>query len=502
MRKSFTRRDFLKLIALIPWLKLALPPRVRRADATLPNILFLVFDTYSAEHCSLYGYPRQTAPNLIRFAEQATTYHNHYSAGNHTSTGTSSLLTGAYPWSHRCYHPYSSTAETFVSQNLFSVFPDHYRLGFSHNLLVNIQLHRFIKHLDEFVLPGAVALIESEFSDDFFPKDYGISVVSERALLEPVGARPNSLFGYLIKKVFQDVKEEKLLQQLKDIYPRGIPNYHGLFYRFEDSIDWAVLQAESLAQPYLAYIHMLPPHTPYTPRREFVDIFLDDGLVFPEKPEHFFTEGRDHQFLEDKRRYYNEYIAYVDSEIGRLLSALERAGTFENTWVIITSDHGELFERGIFQHVTPVLYQSLVRVPLLIHAPGQEERVDVYSTTSSVDVLPTLLHEIGYSIPAWVEGKVLPPYNANMDDQRSIFAMDAKPSSKFRPLNKATFMMVKGCYKLIYYRGYTGFDEVFELYDLENDPQELNDLASSKLGLLGELVNELKTAIAANDLPG
>jgi choline-sulfatase len=501
MKNELNRRDFLKLLSLLPFAKLSSSVHPRQTNAGQPNILVLVFDTFSAEHASLYGYPRETTPNLARFAEKATVYHNHYSAGNYTPSGTTSLLTGAYPWSHRALHAHGTAIDAFASQNLFSVFPNHHRLGFSHNLLVNIIMHHFRQHIDELALPGTVALLESEYSDDLFFKDYRTAVISERTLLKPVGARPNSLIGYILAKIFQDRMEENLVRQYKDEFPRGITRYQDLVYLLEDSIDWAALQAKNLVQPYLAYIHMMPPHGPYSPRREFVDIFLEDGMSIPDKPEHFFTEDRDNEFLYEKRRFYDEYIAFVDSELGRLLSILEQSGTLDNTWVVITSDHGELFERGIYQHSTPVLYQGIIKIPLLIHAPGQSARQDVYALTSGVDVLPTLLHLNGQPIPIWIEGEVLPPFKES-DGRRNVYAIDSKATPKNGYLNTASFAILKGQYKLIYYRGYTGFDEIYELYDLENDPQELNDLSQSQTALLDEMADELKAAITANDRPG
>jgi len=68
-------------------------------SVTGPNVLVIVFDTLSAAHTSVDGYPRRTTPHLERFAERATVYHRHHSAGNFANPGTASLLTGAYPWS-------------------------------------------------------------------------------------------------------------------------------------------------------------------------------------------------------------------------------------------------------------------------------------------------------------------------------------------------------------------------------------------------------------------
>jgi glucan phosphoethanolaminetransferase (alkaline phosphatase superfamily) len=97
MASAIPRRDFLKLAGLLP-LSLAAPRWAHGlvgANAQ-PNVIFLLFDALSACDLSLYGYARNTMPNLARWAERAIVYHNHYAAGNFTSSGTASLLTGTH----------------------------------------------------------------------------------------------------------------------------------------------------------------------------------------------------------------------------------------------------------------------------------------------------------------------------------------------------------------------------------------------------------------------
>ncbi len=101
-----SRRDFLKTsAALVASATFAGASRIlSSADSqavTKPNILVFVFDAMSAQNLSLYGYGRRTTPNLEKFAERASVYHRHYSAGNFTTSGTASMLTGLYPWTHR-----------------------------------------------------------------------------------------------------------------------------------------------------------------------------------------------------------------------------------------------------------------------------------------------------------------------------------------------------------------------------------------------------------------
>jgi len=80
-----------------------------------------------------------------------------------------------------------------------------------------------------------------------------------------------------------------------------------------------------------------------------------------------FTRSEDHwspKALYRFRRAYDEYIASLDNEFGRLLDFLESKGIFENSYVVVTSDHGELFERGERGHVSPLLYEAGIRVRL------------------------------------------------------------------------------------------------------------------------------------------
>jgi arylsulfatase A-like enzyme len=188
------------------------------------------------------------------------------------------------------------------------------------------------------------------------------------------------------------------------------------------------------------------------------------------------------------------------------MDGLERSGMLENTWVVLTSDHGEMFERGILGHTTPVLYQPVIRVPLLIFEPGQRSRRDVYVNTSAVDLLPTLLHVTGQAPVDWVEGAVLPPFApTEPDPERSLYAVQARKNKQYEPLTVATTALIKGRYKLMYFFGYDELGgaghERIEMYDLEEDPEELNDLYATRRETAGDLFGELKAKLAEVDEP-
>jgi arylsulfatase A-like enzyme len=496
MGARLSRRDFLKLLSLLPlasapfYLGRSLSEYAQAGKSR--NFLVLLFDAWSARHVSLYGYPRKTMPNLERLAERAIVYHRHYSPGNFTTPGTGSLLTGTYPWTHRGMHPYGTLSREYNQKTGFTLFKEYTRVAFSHNVLVNIMMDEFKNDLDKIVLPNELSVFDGNLSDNMFPEDYGLALLSELTYLSPEGELPNSLYGSLVRKYFHNDEMWHVNRQWQDQYPRGVADNRGLvMYFLEHAIDWMVAELQATRQPSFAYIHMLPPHAPYKPREEFVGMFDNDGFEPPLKPEHRFSEGRAQEYLNKERRLYDEYIAFVDSEIGRLFEKMEKESLLDDTVVVLTTDHGEMFERGIYRHSTRVLYEPLIHIPLLIFTPDQNSRQDVHIPTSSIDVLPTLLHLAGQDKAEWLEGELLPPYQKSPSNERSLYALEAQLNSKFTPLDIATFSLIKGNYKLIYYRGYSGIDGTFELYDIENDPEEMNDLADSSLNVFSDLKEEL-----------
>lgn len=496
-----SRRTFLKLLPLLPLFKISWPHIAAEFDQLqqpqeMPNILFLIFDTLSAKHVSLYGYNRATTPNLARFAERATVFHDHHAAANFTSPGTSSILTGVYPWSHRAFHLHGIVNEEYVDKNIFSLLPDHYyKAAYTHNLLVTSLLHQFRGDLDLFKRTRDLCLIDSEVADRAFFEDYSDAFWAEWLFLRGGATPPSSLFLSWVDRGRRYLNKRSVTQEYGTLFPRGIPNLHSLFFILEDAIDWIQEQVTSTPQPFFGYFHLLPPHEPYTTRRDFVDVFAD-GWKPVEKPEHFSSEGHEQNFLNKQRREYDEYLAYTDAEFGRLYDNLERSGALDNTYFVLTSDHGEMFERGIRGHVTMTLYEPIIHVPLLIAKPGQRQREDIFTRTSCVDLLPTFLHLTGQSIPEWCAGQILPTFSDQApENDRSIFAMEAKSNPKQAPLLKGTMTMAKEQYKLIHYFGYKDRGSEYELYDLANDPDELEDLYAAKKSLAADLQNELEETL-------
>ena len=313
-------------------------------------------------------------------------------------------------------------------------------------------------------------------------------------ILRDLGNKPSSLFLSQLFRLLRGWQDSQTEQQYSEQFPAGAPVNNDVYFLLEKGIDWCIEKVQQWPQPFLAYLHFMPPHYPYVPRKDFLGRF-NDGYRPVEKPRHRFSEkGTTKRFLNEKRQAYDEYLAYADSEFGRLYDHLDRSGLLENTALVFTSDHGEMFERGVWGHSTRVMYQPLLHVPLLIAQPGQRQRQDIHVTTSSIDLLPTLLYgmnaaSMNQPMPDWLEGEILPGFDgAQENSQRRIYAMELKENAQYAPLTKGTFVVFQEGYKLIHYQGYKeGLDDKDELYHLANDPEELEDRAEAEKSLAKEM---------------
>jgi len=166
----------------------------------------------------------------------------------------------------------------------------------------------------------------------------------------------------------------------------------------------AVLQSlESLREkPWFLYVHTIAPHNPYEAPAPF-------GGTFSAGTYSGTAEEQERAQVVDA---YDEEIAYTDAQFGRLLEYLRAAGQYDNTLIVLLSDHGEEFlEHGGWGHGTN-LYQEQLSIPLLVKLPHQAEagtsREDVVEL---VDVAPTVLHLLGLPVPPKFEGNIILPEN-------------------------------------------------------------------------------------------
>ncbi len=498
---TFSRRDFLKLASLLP-LTWAVQPLAKLAgpQATVdkPNVILLVFDAWSALHVPFYGYVRNTMPNLARFAENATVYHNHYSAGTFTVPGTASLLTGLHPWTHRAFQlSAGGIIHSQVNHQLFAAMSNtRSTLGFAQNRFADLLLSQAENYVDVHIGSSSFNVERSLIYDTpLFKNDERIAYSSfEDNIFQTGDGADSSLFWgslYRLWVLYNRLKETK---DDGRNYPTGLPDSTEL-YRLEDLVDGGIKILGNLKEPAFAYLHFYPPHGLYHPSAAFVNKF-NDGWKPVDKPIHplAYTQN-DAEFSNATRLLYDQYVASWDAEVARLFDYLKTSGLLDRSYVIVTSDHGELFERGEVGHWTRLMYEAIMHVPLLISTPGQKGAKNVQTFTSSVDLLPTLAQFSGNPVPAWAEGRLLPEFGGTDDPSRSIFTVDAKNNASFAPLTRTTISLTKNPYRLTYYKYPEAGSDQFEFYNIAEDPDELKNLysagPSSALDMRTELLQKL-----------
>jgi arylsulfatase A-like enzyme len=498
--KKISRRDFLK-VAGATFAGIFAPDQLLSLKSTAniqPNIVIILCDALSAKHMSLYGYSRLTTPYIDTFAEYSTVFHNHYSGGNFTTTGTASMLTGMHSWKHRAINQGGLIRSESIRCNPYTLLGSGYnRFAFSQNIWSDRLVGQFYNDVARFLsstsyskmAPGPV---KREFEND----PMLASLAMGEFLFPPQGKSPagSSVLGYIYKSVYLDA----VRRQVNVRYPNGLPEVqmgYGYIipYLNEDiytGLYSELLLLESAPLPYFAYFHLYSPHSPYRPHNNYRKLFRDDGYHPVSKPVHPLAPGLAEGFLLGQRDLYDRQIAQVDDEFGKLISELDKSGILQNCYLILTSDHGELFERGFVGHGFQLMYEPVLHIPLIIHAPGQTKRENIFTPTSNIDILPTILSFAGKEQPSELDGKVLPGFGDQTDEDRPIFSMVAVDNSAFGKIKKAVISMRRRAYKLIAYLGYD-LDQTFELYDLENDPDELNNLASKDTKIFSAMKDEL-----------
>lgn len=254
-------------------------------------------------------------------------------------------------------------------------------------------------------------------------------------------------------------------------------------------------------RPWCLYVGMVAPHFPLIVPQEYFDLYPLDALPEPKlspasgyarhpwvekQNEHMDTES----LFADRGERLRAIAAYfglctwLDHNVGRVLGALEAAGFGDDTTVVYTSDHGDnLGARGMWGKST--LYQESTAVPLIMAGPDVPAR-RCTTPVSLLDLSVTIADHFGASIDASTGLRPLTDIAAAPDDpEREAF-------SEYHAVGAVSgaFMLRRGRWKYHYYVGYAP-----ELFDLENDPEELHDLAGdpAHAGIVAEMEKRLRS---------
>ncbi len=496
---KFDRRDLLKAFG-IGGLGLTASQIVRALPDSSSNsghYIIIVFDSWSAHNVGLYGYQRDTMPNLSKFADQAFVFNKHHSGGNFTVPGVASLLTGMYPFSHRAIDLHCQVIAQHQGKDIFNVFSDQFStFGFAQNMYADQLIGQADKGVDKHTPFGSYNLNDVLIYDSpFFDRDAYIAfnAIDFGLVNHRKGEFGSLIFGPLMRTIaMRDL--EHLGTQYADTYNMGLPEGNEA-YTLEGIINGLMDTLKGLNKPSFVYFHVHAPHAPYRPIRKNHKLFEFDGLGTDVGPVHPLVEEPDPEYnLKRDQVLYDAYLYTLDSELARLFKYLDKSGLRQNSTIAITADHGEIHQFGTSGHSTPLLYEPLTHIPLVLSIPGINTRVDVNTPTSCVDLLPTFAEWAGLPVPEWTEGKPLPILGKQAEPGRPIFAFEAKTNTVFGRFTKYSISMLVGDLKLIRYH-YPGYIST-EMYDLAADPGELNNLAESGHPKFDELAKQLNQKLA------
>ncbi len=434
----------------------------RRALANLPapapqapNVMLIVLDTVRAQSLSLYGYDRSTSPELERWARAGLLFERAFATAPWTLPSHATMFTGRLPhelsadWQWPLDRTHPTIAEVFRSHGYVTAgfVANTFRVGHEHGL------DRGFIHYEDFpVSAGEIFSTASlgwlfsgrpESHDSAFRRLTGIRAIVERKSAEEVN---------------------------------------------EEVLDW-LPRRES--RPFFVFLNYFDAHEPYLPPAPFGTRFgtppRRKGLAARLRAARK-DYSREHHLPADELRgltdAYDGSLAYLDRQLGILLEQLRAQGVLENTIIVVTSDHGELLgEHGLLFHGNS-LYAPLLHVPLLVLSPGRvPAAARVAEPVSLRDLAATLLDVAGVAdqrIPGRSLARFWQPRLAEVPGPDTLFAEVSAGirTPAWEPRTRGNMRSVIA-YPFHYILNGDGIEE---LYDLQADPSESHDLATSMEG--------------------
>lgn len=267
------------------------------------------------------------------------------------------------------------------------------------------------------------------------------------------------------------------------------------------------LGSEHHGRPYFLHIAYHAPHDPRQMPREFLELYDTADIAVPPNfmPEHPFDNGalevrdellaplpRTPEAVRLHRKEYFGILSHVDRQIGRLLSALDEAGQFDNTVIVFSGDHGlALGEHGLMGKQSP--YDHSIRVPLVVAGHGLPRGKVVDDLVYSGSIFPTICDLVGIPAPAHVGFTSLSTAILSDDPHRRHAVFGA-----YKELQR---LIRTPSHKLIEYLQ----TDVVQLFNLADDPWELTNLAddeTERVATLRELLRREQRALGDPVLEG
>lgn len=472
---SLRRMAMLLLVLSIAWLVVQ-PPRVTRGSAPDrpaqiraqpgPDVYFLTLDTLAAEDANVCGDGPTHMPRLRQLAAVASCFDRHYATSNFTTPSTASMETGLLPWMHWGVQIVAKMAPALQERTLAQ----------------HLRAHGYEAHSISANLMAA-------------PRHHGSFATYDTQTISPspsLGLKPRVALSH-----FPDTTLpfwlSGLIPLLDTLDVHLFPEHSPFAPESTYEAAWPLIgQARG---PQFFWLHTLPPHDPYLPPASTKHKLLPAGELDRWSQLQGMTPYTPNaQTLIDKHRLrYREAMMGADEALGRFLDELDRQGKLDQALVIVTSDHGESFERGYMGHAGEWLHEAVVRVPLVIKLPGQRQGRVVSTPVSLADIVPTIVDVLGLPAMPGLDGRSLRP--ALLGDAlpaQPVFTMAMERQSRFRPIRAGHYAVIDGNFKLVLHAA----EQRAELYDLAQDPREQRDISAQQPDVAQRLRRVLDARLA------
>jgi arylsulfatase A-like enzyme len=414
-----------------------------------PNVLLISIDTLRPDHLSCYGYEHDTSPRIDRLAGEGVLFENHVSSSSWTLPSHTALFTSVPDF----VHGVTDVRSTALAPG-FTTLAERFRAagwqtaGFFSGpyLHPSFGLAQGFQHYEN-CTSYAASFEHRDREDWIFDRD-------------------------LMLDSHKDSTGERVLDAVTQ---------------------WLSTREE---RPFFAFVHLWDPHFDFVPPAPW-DEHFDPGYEGP-------IDGRD--FYYDNDRYgpsikprdlqhllalYDGEIRWTDSIVGKLLDHLDTLAASDDTIVALTSDHGtEFFEHSWKSHRS-TLFDELVRIPLVIRAPGRlPAGTRVRAQTRMIDLGPTLLELAGLEAVHGVLGESLIPLtragHGDLGESRDALSELDGDWSHLRCLRTPRAKLIHDLER-----------KQFELFDLEQDPHELRPIETLDSELGRDMAQRYRAAMEA-----
>lgn len=428
------------------------PPRPRPTPTTPPpttpppNVVVYLIDTLRADHLGCYGYRPSPSPHLDALAAESVLFEDMTAQSGWTKASTASIMTSQWPWLHG--------AQDFADRIADSC----------PTLAEQLQKGGY----------QTGALVTNYFAGS----DFGF----ER--------------GFDNFQLLGGVRSEEVQVELEKWLSKRDPQ-----------------------RPYFLYVHTLDPHTPYLHSPEHqgqtrAQAKEDDHEVdrMLEQSWSNRCQGKDNSSLQSRLQEmvsrYDHEIHCNDESLGRLVNWLKQHGQYDNTLLIVLSDHGEEFlDHGHMGHINS-LYQELLHVPCLMKFPqARAAGRRVGALWQHIDVAPTILGVCGLPSPSAFRGQAFDPDQGPSPRPAYFSLMAGRDAARFGQSEDPRYIEMRGMRqdRWVYHQAVAcnpGQElEPEALYDLQSDPRETNNQALQEVGEALFLRIDLESMLRGPVLP-